>query len=96
MRMTTKVAAIVMLCALTAACGPPDSLPLEDYDDVEVSVYAYQPNGDEAYLGDTLGASSCGSIAWSWAKRKGFSRNDDWGYVCCTHEGGSDCYRKIR
>ena len=77
-------------------CGPPDTLPLSEYDKVTVSVYGYTPDSKEYYLGDTLGASSCGSVAYSWAERNGFSRSSRWSYICCTHEKNSNCYRKIR
>lgn len=76
--------------------GPPDTLPLYRYEEMSVSVYFYFPNGNEVYLGDTIGASSCGDYAYSYAYEKDLSRYDDWSYVCCTHEAESDCYRKIR
>lgn len=75
--------------------GPPDELPLDRYEDMDVSVWFYYPNGIEEYLGDTTGASSCGSIAWDWARQKEVT-DSEWGYVCCTHEADSQCYRKIR
>lgn len=76
--------------------GPPDTLPLSRYDDVEVNVYFYFPGGREAFLGETKGASSCGSMARSYAARNDMSRNREWSYICCTKENGSSCYRKIR
>jgi len=77
--------------------GPPDELPLSRYEDVYVNVYFYFPEGEkEYYLGRTKGASSCGSMAHSYAYSKGLSGNSEWSYICCTEEGGSDCYRKIR
>lgn len=41
--------------------GPPETLPLSRYDEVDVNVYFYFPDGYEVYLGKTKGASSCGS-----------------------------------
>ena len=88
---------MLIVCAIfLVGCGPPDTLPLSDYDKVRVSVYAYDPSDKEHFLGETLGASSCGSMAHGWANSKGFSRSARWGYVCCTHEADSKCYRKIR
>jgi len=87
--------ALVMILNISS-CGPPDTLPLSKYEDIDVSVYAYDSQDNEYYLGDTTGASSCGDIAHSWAYDKGFRSSNKWGYVCCTHEDGSSCYRKIR
>jgi hypothetical protein len=81
---------------LLVGCGPPDTLPYSEYDEITVSVYGYTPKNEEYYLGDTVGAPSCGSIAHSWAERNAFRSSSNWGYVCCTHEAGSKCYRKIR
>tara|TARA_B100000902_G_C27022737_1_gene770444 strand:- start:207 stop:515 length:309 start_codon:yes stop_codon:yes gene_type:complete len=87
---------VVTASLLLVGCGPPDTLPYSEYDEITVSVYGYTPKDEEYYLGDTVGASSCGSIAHSWAERNGFRSSSNWGYVCCTHEDGSKCYRKIR
>ena len=76
--------------------GPPDTLPLDRYDDVDVHVYFYYPSRREEYLGRTTGASSCGSMAHGFADSKNLSSNRNWSYVCCTIEVESDCYRKIR
>jgi hypothetical protein len=77
--------------------GPPDTLPLSRYEDVDVSVYFFFPNNDkEYYLGDTRGASGCGDMAYAYAADNQLSRNNNWTYICCTHEADSDCYRKIR
>lgn len=76
--------------------GPPETLPLSRYDDVDVNVYFYFPDGYEVYLGKTKGASSCGSFAYAYAEEKKLARNNEWSYVCCTIEGDSSCYRKIR
>ncbi len=80
--------------------GPPDVLPLDRYEDLDVRVQFYYPpdsNGESRYqyLGTTHGAKSCGNIARSFAAEHNML-SSGWGYVCCTHEGGSDCYRKIR
>ena len=76
--------------------GPPDSLPLSRYDDLYVNVYFYFPDGKEAYLGRTKGASSCGDMAHGYAHQHRLTGNRNWSYVCCTEEGDSNCYRKIR
>ena len=76
--------------------GPPDTLPFERYDDIDVNVYFYFEDDREVYLGQTHGASSCGRLAYSYASQQDLSRNDDWTYICCTMENGSSCYRKIR
>ena len=75
--------------------GPPETLPFSRYEEVDVNVYFYYPNGREQYLGRTSGASSCGAMARNFASNKNVSHRD-WGYVCCTIEDGSECYRKIR
>lgn len=76
--------------------GPPETLPFTRYDEVDVNVYFYFPDGSELYLGETKGSSSCGSMAHAYAYEKGLDSNHNWSYVCCTIEDGSDCYRKIR
>lgn len=76
--------------------GPPDTLPLSRYDDIDVNVHFYLPDQREVYLGQTRGASSCGDMAHNYAARNGLTGNPSWGYVCCTIEDGSSCYRKIR
>jgi hypothetical protein len=81
--------------------GPPDELPLSRYEDFTVGVWFTYPGGHSeqgktVYLGETKGASMCGAIARAHASSKGLATNRDWGYVCCTHEAGSNCYRKIR
>lgn len=75
---------------------PPETLPISEYENVKVHVYFYFPNDKEVYLGTEKGASSCQAAAYSYANSKGLSRHSDWSYICCTIEGGSDCYRKIR
>ena len=87
---------LLTLAILTSCrCGD-DSLPFSDYETVRVGVYFYDQNNREVYLGSTVGASSCGSMAFAHASRQGLSRHDSWSYICCTLENGSDCYRKIR
>ena len=76
--------------------GPPETLPLSRYDDLDVHVYFYFPGGKEQYLGRVRGASACGGTARSYAAQHNLSTNRDWSYICCTVEGGSNCYRKIR
>jgi hypothetical protein len=77
--------------------GPPDELPLSRYEDVYVHVWFQFPDNEKLYdLGRTKGAASCGNIAHDYAHSKGLSGNSEWSYVCCTEEGESNCYRKIR
>jgi hypothetical protein len=76
--------------------GPPETLPYSRYDDVDVSVYFYDSNNNERYLGVVRGATACGEEAYSYASRNGFRDSASWNYICCTHEDGSNCYRKIR
>lgn len=77
--------------------GPPDELPVSRYEDLQVGVYFTMPDGsDTRFLGETTGAASCGDIAYSHAQRLGLDRFSNWSYACCTHENGSECYRKIR
>ena len=78
-----------------AACDD-ETLPLSQYDSVDVNVYFYLPDDREVFLGKTQGASSCGSMAHGYARSKDLDRSDDWDYICCTIENGSECYRKIR
>ena len=75
--------------------GPPETLPQSRYEDVNVNVLFYFPNGDEYPIGETKGASSCKAMAWDYARAKNVE-NAMWSYVCCTKENGSSCYRKIR
>lgn len=75
--------------------GPPSTLPVSRYEEMTVGVYLTRPDGRTVFLGTTTGASSCGAIAHGHARAMHFG-SADWSYSCCTHEGGSDCYRKIR
>lgn len=76
----------------------PEILPLSKYEDVDVNVYFYSPSPSEreVFLGSARGASSCGAIAYAFAREKGLNRSDDWSYICCTIRKGSQCYEKIR
>lgn len=79
--------------------GPPDELPQSRYEDLDVGVFFTYPRGSELtprFLGVTKGAGSCSAIAHNFAQREGLNRNSGWSYICCTHESGSDCHRKIR
>ena len=87
----------ILLAALIVLIGCDDgTLPFSEYEKVNVNVYFYYPNDKEVYLGGTKGASSCGSIAHSFARSKGLQSSDRWSYICYTIEKGSSCYRKIR
>lgn len=87
---------LFMMIGALAACGDDDTLPLSEYEKVQVNVYFYFPDDKEVHLGETRGASSCGSMAHSYARSKGMSRSDNWSYICCTIQKGSSCYHKIR
>ena len=93
--MILRLATVALLSLFLLGCEE-DTLPFSEYEKVNVNVYFYFPNDKEIFLGKTLGASSCGSMAYSYAKSKGFRRTDRWSYICCTIEKGSSCYRKIR
>lgn len=62
------------------------------YEKVDVNVYFSFPDDDnrsennDYYLGETRGASSCGSIAWSYAYEKKV-QNKNWSYICQTTDG---------
>jgi hypothetical protein len=73
--------------------GPPTDLPLSRYAAMPVSVWVSDHHGATVYLGDTVGTSSCGTMAYAEAAARQLR---DWSYACCTHEAGSRCYRKIR
>ena len=82
---------------LTPLFGCDDgTLPLSEYEDVDVNVHFYFPNGNEEYLGSTRGASSCGRMSYSYAQSKDLKSSGDWSYICCTIRKGSQCYNKIR
>lgn len=85
----------VALGLVTVACDD-GTLPLSEYDKLDVNVYFYFPDSREVYLGETRGASSCGDMANRYAASKNTTRSDRWSYICCTIEKGSNCYRKIR
>lgn len=90
-----KIFFLLGLISLLVACDD-GTLPFSQYEKVDVNVYFYFPSGDEVFLGETKGASSCGSMAHSYASEKQLSRNRDWSYICCTIQKGSSCYHKIR
>ena len=93
----TKIRDLIATVAISILPGCDDgTLPLDEYEKVDVNVYFYFPDDREVYLGETRGASSCGGMAYSYARSKNLSRSDNWSYICCTIEKGSDCYRKIR
>ena len=60
------------------------------------NAYFYFPDNKEVYLGESVSLSGCGSMAYSYANRKGLSRGDGWGYICCLIAKGSSCYEKHR
>ena len=71
------------------------TLSLSNYENVSVNAYFYYPDNTEVYLGQMRGASACQSAASRFASSKNLS-NANWGYICCTIEKGSSCYRKIK
>ena len=94
---TIKLNLLFAFLMVIPACNcSSDTLPLSDYESVRVGVYFYFPDDTEKYLGSTMGASNCGNIAYRYANEASLSSGDSWSYICCTHENGSDCYRKIR
>jgi len=62
----------------------------------QYNAYFYFPDNKEVYLGEAYSLSSCGLMAHSYANRKGLSRGDGWGYICCLIAKGSSCYEKHR
>lgn len=62
----------------------------------QYNAYFYFPDNKEVYLGEAYSLSGCGSMAHSYANRKGLSRGDRWGYICCLIAKGSSCYEKHR
>ena len=93
--MRVRPIVVFLMLALTSGCGD-GTLPLSQYDKVDVNVYFYFPNGSEVFLGETRGASSCGAMSHNFAQSKNLERSDGWSYICCTIEKGWTCYRKIR
>ena len=94
--MGVRLVSILALTVLATACDEDGLLPLSEYDSIDVNAYFYFGDGREVFLGSTIGASSCGDMAYGYAAQHGLYRGDDWSYICCTIERGSDCYRKIR
>ena len=72
-----------------------DLLPFSEYDNVNVNAYFYYPNDKEVFLGSMKGASACQVAARNYAYSKNIE-SSNWGYICCTIEKGSSCYRKIK
>ena len=64
-------------------------------EEIPVHAYFYFEGGQESYLGRYVGVSSCQTAAYNYASSKDV-RSTNWGYICCTIENGSDCYRKIK
>lgn len=60
------------------------------------NAYFYFPDNREVFLGESVSLSGCGSMAYSYANRKGLGRGDGWGYICCLIAKGSSCYEKHR
>ena len=97
MNIKAKVRFILLLLVLPLfGCDDDGTLPLSEYEKVDVNVYFYFPNDREVYLGTTRGASSCGRMSHSYAQSKNLESSDNWSYICCTIRKGSDCYNKIR
>jgi hypothetical protein len=95
MEKLTTILCAVIVSLILVGCDD-GTLPLSEYEKVDVNVYFYFPDQKEEYLGKTRGASSCGQMAHSFAARKKLTSNSDWGYICCTIRKGSQCYNKIR
>lgn len=60
------------------------------------NAYFYFSDNKEVFLGESVSLSGCGSMAYSYANRKGLGRGDGWGYICCLIAKGSSCYEKHR
>jgi hypothetical protein len=90
-----RLAGCVLASLLTSSCGD-DTLPLDEYEHVDVHAYFYYPNNKEKYLGRYRGADACGSAAYAFAKQKDLSNEKKWSYLCCTIRNGSECYETIR
>ena len=91
----TLLAGCVVASLVASGCGD-DTLPLDEYENVDVHAYFYFPNDTERYLGEYRGAGACGDAAYAYAREKGMSDYTDWSYICCTIRNRSDCYEKIR
>ena len=84
---------LALLSTAVTSCS--DELSLSDYERYDVGVWFGPPDGaDEVFLGVVHGANACGVAAYRYAASRSYQKN--WGYVCCTHRNGSDCYEKIR
>ncbi len=70
-------------------------LPFSEYEKVNINAYFYFSDDKEIYLGQYKSASACQTAAKSYAYSKNIS-NENLGYICCTIEKGSSCYRKIK
>jgi hypothetical protein len=60
------------------------------------NVLVYPPSGREYHVGREVGLEACGVTAWGYAEAKGFSRSNDWSYICCLETKDSACAEKHR
>jgi len=89
MNIIKPILSLLILPLLTACIGESDNAK------VKVNAYFYYPNDKEVFLGKYTGVSACQSAASSYAYSNNIS-DTNWGYICCTIENGSSCYRKIK
>ncbi len=89
MKIIKAILSILIFLPLMACIGESDN------EKVEINAYFYFPNDKEIFLGRYTGISACQSAASSYAYSKNLS-DANWGYICCTIEKGSSCYRKIK
>jgi hypothetical protein len=55
------------------------SLPIEEYENVDLNEYFYFADGFKQYLGRVRGANSCGNKADSFASSQ--NARSDWSYI---------------
>jgi hypothetical protein len=98
-KLVVIIAVLLGMYKCSSDRSPPDILPHSQYEHVDVDVLFWfpPPRDDRVYnLGTVHGTSSCRRVALNYVVQHHLENNGDWSYVCCTHEGGSSCYRKIR
>ena len=97
-RLTANTFFLLILagCGFGDDCREYSDFTCKQIDKATYNAYFYFPDGKEYYLGNTVGLSSCGNMAFSYAASKDLSRGDGWSYICCMEAKGSSCYEKHR